>query len=315
MQGTSSSQSTPRGFTLVELLVVIAIIGVLVALLLPAVQAARESARRSQCLNNLKNIALAVQNHHDVSGHLPISVTGWQGDAGPAPKSGIGWIVNILPQLEQQSLYNQFEPFRKRAHNAPDGLGSSAALQPRSTHLPVLYCPSDESVIDSSLRLENWQHIDQESTMTSYKGAMGDDQIGGASSVHVGRPSNAATITPSGSFCRNSYQNPVSFKHFTDGLSNTRMIGEDVPRYNLHSAAFYSNGDWATCAATLNYRPEPPAPNNWINAIGFRSEHPGGVHFARADASVEFVNDAIDHSVYCASCTKAEGEVFALAEK
>src|SRR3954454_5903389 len=89
-----------RAFTLVELLVVIAIIGVLVALLLPAVQAAREAARRMQCQNNLKQIGLASHNHHDVVGELPRAYS---------PVTGLSWHVYILPYIEQQALYNNFD--------------------------------------------------------------------------------------------------------------------------------------------------------------------------------------------------------------
>src|SRR5499427_6896199 len=89
-----------RAFTLVELLVVIAIIGVLVALLLPAVQAAREAARRMRCQNNLKQIGIAAHNFHDVNGELPRAFS---------PITGLSWQVNILPFIEQQSLYNQFD--------------------------------------------------------------------------------------------------------------------------------------------------------------------------------------------------------------
>src|SRR5215813_4559460 len=110
----------PKAFTLVELLVVIAIIGILVALLLPAIQAAREAARRASCSNNLKNLGLAVLNHHDVMKHFPVSMgnpldtANFPGDARPQP--AVGWIVNILPQMEEQALYDRF-----RAGGAFDG--------------------------------------------------------------------------------------------------------------------------------------------------------------------------------------------------
>src|SRR3954447_24167808 len=110
-----SSRAAWKGFTLVELLVVIAIIGILVALLLPAIQAAREAARRTGCSNNLKNLGLAALNHHDAQRHFPVNM----GIARDAPynleapagvdQPGVGWILNMLPQLEEQPLFDQFK--------------------------------------------------------------------------------------------------------------------------------------------------------------------------------------------------------------
>src|SRR3954463_15694954 len=100
-----------RAFTLVELLVVIAIIGILVALLLPAIESAREAARRTGCSNNLKNLGLAALNHHDVMKHFPVSNGAAYPDESPAGvyQSGAGWILHELPQLEEQALYDQFK--------------------------------------------------------------------------------------------------------------------------------------------------------------------------------------------------------------
>src|SRR6266705_3964424 len=104
-----NQRQTRIGFTLVELLVVIAIIGILVALLLPAVQAAREAARRTGCSNNLKNLGLAALNHHDVMKHFPVSNGAAYAGEAPVPQSGVGWILNMLPQLEETALYDQFK--------------------------------------------------------------------------------------------------------------------------------------------------------------------------------------------------------------
>src|SRR3954451_1827732 len=93
-------------FTLVELLVVIAIIGILVALLLPAIQSAREAARRTGCSNNLKNLGLAALNHHDVNKHFPVSNGAAYAQEAPVLQSGAGWILNTLPQLEESALYD-----------------------------------------------------------------------------------------------------------------------------------------------------------------------------------------------------------------
>ena len=156
-----------RGFTLVELLVVIAIIGILVALLLPAVQAARESARRAQCTNNIKNVALATLVYHDAQKHFPVDEDLYDGapdiidlkngrwlSEPPDPLreagklSGAGWIVEVLPQLEEQAIFDRFKPFLDKKWLAPDqkglnandaGLRAALAVQPT-----VLLCPSDQ---------------------------------------------------------------------------------------------------------------------------------------------------------------------------
>jgi prepilin-type N-terminal cleavage/methylation domain-containing protein len=129
-----------RGFTLVELLVVIAIIGVLVALLLPAVQAAREAARRAQCQSNVKQLGLALLNYHSSRNIFPASIKFPIGPGIPwnpplSTTHGPNWVVNILPHIEQQSLYNEFD-FTKT-------INSAANLVPRGRMIPLMLCPSD----------------------------------------------------------------------------------------------------------------------------------------------------------------------------
>src|SRR5215213_6170551 len=128
-----------RGFTLIELLVVIAIIAVLIALLLPAVQAAREAARRAQCVNNLKQIGLAMHNYHDVNGSLPPGIKGccWG-----------TWILFVLPQIEQQSLFNAWNfggdlLYYQGIYDAPLRYGGVANLTVSSSRVNAYLCPSD----------------------------------------------------------------------------------------------------------------------------------------------------------------------------
>jgi len=133
-----------RGFTLVELLVVIAIIGVLVALLLPAVQAAREAARRTQCTTNLKNIALGVIGFSDAQGYLPPPMSMPRNDFEPLYPSRLfgNWAIDILPYIEQQGLYSRFN-YSRRAVGTSVRLGDEVNREARGTELPVMKCPTD----------------------------------------------------------------------------------------------------------------------------------------------------------------------------
>lgn len=297
-------------FTLVELLVVIAIIGVLVALLLPAVQAAREAARRMSCGNNLKQLGIAVHNYHDTFKWLPISISSFNGE-GPRQtpqRNGKGWIVSVLPFIEQQTLYADFEQFGFNGHMASGaGIMHPNCRNAMKTKLKALRCPSDgKSDLTSRVQFQ-WANI--EVALTSYKGVIGDTRMGGASSIHPGTtPDCHNTVGCNGIFYRNNYQDNMRLVDITDGTANTFMIGEDVPFYNNHSTAFYSNGDYCSCHGPLNYMPKPVDPNFWPNVMTFRSLHPNVAQFCMADGSVHVVAQNISHTLYRQLCTKANGE-------
>lgn len=339
------------GFTLVELLVVIAIIGVLVALLLPAVQAAREAARRMSCGNNVKNIGLAVQNFHDAKKHVPFSVnynggtgreeyrrTGGVERAAPSKYvqktnlNGKGWIVDILPQLEQQAMYNGMKlgfddpstalmTFVATPTNGR-GMGRTQVRQYMDDQLPVLTCPSDQSALP---RLTNFHWTGVLTAVTSYKGVAGDTAVGEvfgvgglwSSSQWGSVPDCFETLGCSGFFWKMSYYEPINFKRVSDGLSNTLLVGEAVADQDFHAMAYFSDGDWASANMQLNYfQPgdEKQIETFWYDVRGFRSLHPGGVQFAMADASVQFLNEGIDHAVYRALATRDGGEAVSLSK-
>jgi prepilin-type N-terminal cleavage/methylation domain-containing protein/prepilin-type processing-associated H-X9-DG protein len=343
-----------RGFTLVELLVVIAIIGILVALLLPAIQAAREAARRTGCSNNLKNLGLAVLTHHDAKKHFPTSHGAFSAVESPMPQPGVGWILNTLPQLEEQPLFDQFKAggafegsFQQNsAHRTVVGAGIVSTKNGVScplllqTPLPVLTCPSDPS--QEKQRSNQWQFANWMVAVTNYKGVLDDTFLGEA---FGGSFPNDASTYPSGIyneesihgpgqqhdchndkrcrgiFFRQSYQRPVKISTVTDGTSKTLMIGEDLPDYNRHSAAYYANGDWCSCNIPLNnllhltpeqiaeqYGESSPADDAWWDKQGFRSRHPGGAQFCLVDGSVRFVSETISNETYRTSCSRNGGE-------
>lgn len=313
MKSTAVSRS--KAFTIVELLVVISIVGVLVALLLPAVQMAREATRRMQCSNNLKQISLAIHNYHDANRMLPISIGPWQqGPRFARERNGKGWIAGILPHVEQTALFAAFEPHFKGDFFSGGGLNSLAALPLMQTKSAVLLCPSDPSSQD----LNTLQHqlIGIPVAATNYKGVLGDNRIGDVmGSIHEGTLPRCLEVGGcNGLFFRVTYQEPKRFSSITDGLSNTLMVGEDVVLHNSSSAAYYANGDYCACHGPLNYKPNPPSPLDWGNVTTFRSNHTGGAQFAIADGSVHFISDSADHLTYRRLCTRSGGEVAAIPE-
>jgi len=334
-----------RGFTLVELLVVIAIIGILVALLLPAIQAAREAARRTSCVNNLKNLGLAVLNHHDIKKHFPVSNgTPYPDEAPPNSQTGVGWILNSLPQLEEQSLFDQFkaggafEPrFREIAvgkglpntglASAKNGISCPALMQ---TQIAVLQCPSDSSEKRVRDDQSEWRNPPTLVAVTNYKGVADDTFLGQTFGGSVGNngpgikyisgpytepapiyagPNDCHNnLRCRGIFFRQSWQRPVKISSITDGTSHTFMIGEDLPDYNNHSTAYYGNGDWCSCNLPLNNLLNVSPANlnleHWWDQQSFRSRHPGGAQFCMADGSVRFVAENIDNQTYRVACSR-----------
>ncbi|MFN0021793.1 MAG: DUF1559 domain-containing protein [Pirellulaceae bacterium] len=298
-----------NGMTVVELLVAIAIVGILVAICLPAIQYAREAARRLSCQNNLKQFGTAVASYHDAQRVVPISVSPWREGSNPAPqRNGKGWIVSILPMLEAGSVYEKISPGFYGDFFAGGGLMDPNVRQALALDLEVLHCPSDSSGLKSN---SQYDFNGIEVTLTSYKGVIGDTRIGDARSVHGGSQPDCHRMGGcNGMFHRNTYQCPISFGEVSDGLSNTFLIGEDVTTENIWSVAYSANGDYASCNGRINYFPNTP--NQWWNVVTFRSMHPGGTQFVMVDGSVHFVSQSIDMTAYRALSTRYGNEPAAL---
>jgi prepilin-type N-terminal cleavage/methylation domain-containing protein/prepilin-type processing-associated H-X9-DG protein len=305
---------TPRqrtAFSLIELLVVIAIIAILVSLLMAAVQKAREAANRTACLNNLHQMALACHEYHDTANTFPISHSYEAEPTNPvAPYTGRGWIIECMPYLEQTNLYDQLAPSLQTHVWDPACVGAMATV------IKEIRCPSDPDAdtIGKTKYLELYNMWwSNPVAVTNYKGVIGYNQMNGTTTYEaqlgpyaVGAPDNVATIGNQGIFFRNTYQTPITIESVTDGTSNTLMIGEDLPKYNYHSVAYYANGDYASCYAPLNTR--PPDPSNWPDAIYFRSNHTSGVNFAFVDGSVQFISNNINMGVLHGLSTRNGGE-------
>jgi prepilin-type N-terminal cleavage/methylation domain-containing protein len=353
----AESKRNRAAFTLVELLVVIAIIGILVALLLPAVKAAREAARRMGCSNNLHNIGLACLNFHETAKHLPVSISykpedrkrvnctapsSWLGPAngkmdvgnGGPGYNARGWMVDILPAMEEMALYDAIVQglkaspgaFQISGPSAGKGMGAPSFRAMLERQLPWLSCPSDPSAKPSTEQW-GWDFSGKVTIGTSsYKGVIGDSVLNSTGCEMASPPGDTPfpdfgshpdchnTAECNGLLWRGTYLNPVSFKKITDGGSKTFMVGESVVAQCYHSAELFADGDWATCGNPLNYFivPEDIAkikpPPYWMPARGFKSVHPGGAHFVMADGSVHFVNDGIDHSIYRGLSTRNGNE-------
>ncbi len=289
--------------TLIELLVVLAILAVLAALLLPAVQRARESASRARCLNHLKQIGLACHSYHGVSGCFPSGYRACQSPDPLATKPGWGWAAYLLPYLEQQNLFHRID-LHLHIENP--------ANEARRTKVPIYLCPSDPGVPDVFPITNAEGTVLTEAAPIGYGACFGSGDLD-----EVPGPKE-------GVFYRNS---SIRITDITDGTSNTILIGD---RAWSHAMAPWAGAiDHAVLrGGPLNpWRSSPaavyPSANfplvqaNRINDLAdrdgslddFFSRHTGGVNMLFADGGVRFLHQQIDRSVLLALGTRAGGEV------
>lgn len=326
---TVNSQPARPGFTLVELLVVIAIIGILIALLLPAVQAARESARRKQCMNNLKQIGLGFQSHHDVQKFFPSGGWGW--DWAGDPDRGYdelqpgGWVYNILPYIEQGQI-------REMGAGLPDAQKVLEIAKVIQTPLPTMNCPSRRAAIPRPTPYPCWNAAYNATTpispvaKTDYSANCGDytrNEAGGGPSWTVGSPMpNPPGFTLPTEENGISYrQSKVKISDVLDGTMHTLAVGEKylpVHRYELGTDGAdnenmyvgYDNDMYrSTSPTTASFF--PPVQDNVanINWFSFGSAHQGSFNAVFCDGSVRTIRYIISATVYKTLGSRKDGAV------
>lgn len=275
-----------HGFTLIELLVVIAIIAILIALLLPAVQQAREAARRSQCKNNLKQLGLAIHNYHDTHNAFPMSARNIPGT------NGFSWISMSLPFFDQAPLYNQLN-FN---YTLLDTMNSNNRTL-IETPMPTLLCPSDPTQAVRS-DLARWWAWPGEPSPTQPASQGGPAAV----TCYMGFQGDwFDTHPPDGIFERSPAQK-VRMRDIIDGTSNVLMCGERSPSYSPWAAWAAGNGVWICTRYRINQiRETVPVPDP-TEAGGVKygaiSMHTGGIQVLMADGSVHFLSENMDFDTY-----------------
>lgn len=315
-----------KGFTLVELLVVITIIGILIALLLPAVQAAREAARRSQCSNNLKQLGLAMHNYVDSHKKFPIGslVSNIGGTTGASFALEQTWAISIFPYIEQQTLFDFLMGLKSQYPTLP------AAQWPQRTQetsdrcnapIPALACPSDQF---SPKNTANWGvgHDYNDGFCANYAACFGTQKIGSATDT-----ANRILLATQGDGMF-FYFNSIGTSEIIDGTSNTVMAAENIvakeptvsPANERDWRGHIYRGQWGGVLFSTLETPNTPVADEQIrcetsvtnavytyapcitgrgtNVMYARSYHPGGVNAVLADGSTRFVSNSVDHGLW-----------------
>jgi prepilin-type N-terminal cleavage/methylation domain-containing protein/prepilin-type processing-associated H-X9-DG protein len=308
-----------HGFTLVELLVVIAIIGVLVALLLPAVQAAREAARRMSCSSNLRQLGLAMHSYHDIHKTLPYTTAAWgpSGIVNSIDNRGWSWNSFILPYIEQQATYNQID--------FNDFVPVNSNRNVLKNLIPVGTCPSDGKIKRVRPYGMSGQPLFVEAVASSSYVTSGGPFNTGDPGPR-GQPNSVFTDAARGMFYYEAVT--VRFPQVTDGLSNTIMLGEitfrDANTPQQAGSGRDWNGIWYGSWFAANTLPNgsnilsfqrtaeramnvPRNAGDQPQRQGFHSLHPGGSQFVFGDGSVRFITENIEHTAtaYTAMLTGA----------
>ncbi len=315
MQSRLDRERARPGFTLVELLVVIAIIGILIALLLPAVQAAREAARRSQCTNNLKQVGLALHNYHDTALRFPVGHR--------LSVASANWRVLVFPFMEQASLYNKLN--KDDVYDSPDLV---------KLVLSVWQCPSSPLPATQPASWVTWW-TNNNHQVPAYQGIMG------ATPDPAGSASASFASNYGGWWCNNGMllaNESTNFASCTDGSSNTIIVGEQSGWVGTNDwrNGYYTPWGGCTISRTVSQCPSggctdlwgmgltcnayvinaqtgaPGANMPWGGNTILNSLHPGGINVLLTDASVRFVSSTVDFTAFQRACARNDGLVSSL---
>ncbi len=338
-----SSTTDRRGFTLIELLVVIAIIAILIALLLPAVQQAREAARRTQCKNNLKQVILALHNHHDVKNRFPpgtnigrswwVNMTtsptiyqdppgGYQTNSSyPNEAPCYSWMFFILPFVEQGNIYTMVDPTLKGGA-WPWWLMMPNGKPVVSTSLPIYLCPTDPNAAGG------WQEpgTANSAALSSYMGCVGTHTWKAVPSGSFPDPRGGTFTNAIGQDGMLYVNSSTKFRDVTDGTSNTIFFGErpcpNDKEYGWSMAGWGGDGGGFGVGDVvlgmeeringINTAPDYfriGKSNNYGDLFHFWSRHAGGAQFGMVDGSVQFISLSVDKNVLRALATRDGGEV------